>query len=398
MFSTAFQPLFSVSHGRSVGHEALLRVTGSDGVNIPPNVYLASLGGVSELAQADLTALQTHLRAYEQTGRASAPEWLFLNVHPASTLGPDGELQAIRSAITYSAVKPEQLVIEVLESPLAGEATLRESVEAFRDLGCLIALDDFGSGHSNFERVFDLQPHIVKLDRNVVLRAKQGPRERRIVQRMVSLLHECGALVVMEGIETLAGAHIAMTCDVDFVQGYFFARPHAELRARRATCAPLDEAWQSFDVRLSRVEDRWRESMTVQSDKLRIASIALASGAPLEEACRDFLSLPNSSMCFLLDDAGRQIGSTVFGAGASTQICGDHAQFAPLHDCDGARWSRRQYFRRALSYIGAVQLTRPYLTLQGGQMCFTASIAFEMGDAVVILCGDLSAPDKAETV
>jgi EAL domain-containing protein (putative c-di-GMP-specific phosphodiesterase class I) len=386
---TAFQPVFSLTHGRLVGHEALLRVQDPHGSPIPPNELFASISAPAELAALDARTVRQHLAAYVAAGKRDTPEWLLINLHPMSLLPDTGALEDILLAIAQSGMRPSRIVIEVLESPLFEEDRVYPALERLRDLGCLIALDDFGAGHSNFERIFDLRPHLVKLDRRVLLRAKADAKARRILQRMVSLIQECGSLVLIEGIETLAGAHLALTCDVDFVQGYYFGRPAAEVLRADGDHPPLLQAWESFDEGQSRADDRWRESMGAHCDDLRLASIQLAAGATMETACADFLAADSATMCYLLDDRGQQIDDVAFRDDGTRRRLVGTEQFEPLRDCAGARWSRRQYFRRAVSFPGAVQLTRPYLTLQGGWMCLTASIAFEIGDRTVILCGDL---------
>lgn len=387
--SSAFQPVFSLTHGRLIGHEALLRVVDAAGQPMPPNLLFAAQTSNAERAALDVRAIRQHLAAYTAMGKEAANEWLLLNVHPASLLDADGSVGAIERALLDSPVPPARIVIEVLESPLFEDAAVVAALQRLRALGCLIALDDFGAGHSNFERVFDLQPHLVKLDRRVLVRAEQDVKARRILQRMVSLLQECGALVLIEGVETQVGAHIALSCDIDFVQGYHFGRPQPQALTVEDGCEPLEAAWASFDQTQSRTDDRWRESMGAHCDQLRLASIRLSAGESLATATAGFLQAASASMCYLLNDEGRQLDDIVFRDEQARARLARSEQFAPLHNCVGARWSRRQYFRRALSFPGAVQLTRPYLTLQGGWMCLTASIAFEIGDRTVILCGDL---------
>jgi len=394
---SAFQPVYSLSHGRLVGHEALLRVFEDDGTAVPPNLLFDSLANLEERAELDERSLRLHLASYVAAGKADAVEWLLLNVHPATLLQGAEGLARIEKAIRDSEIPPSRLVIEVLESPLSEDERLLEALTGLRAMGCLIALDDFGAGHSNFERVFELAPHLVKLDRRVLLRAKADARARRILQRMVSLLHEAGSLVLLEGIETLEGGHIALTADADFVQGYFYGRPQRDTVAHSESCAALEQTWATFDIHQSRHDDRWRERMAEHCDQLRLASIELAAGAKLEDACRSFLELPHASMCYLLDQQGRQLHEVAFKDGANRLALSHSEQFAPLHDTRGARWSRRQYFRRAVTFTGAVQITRPYLTLQGGRMCFTASVAFEIEDQLVILCGDLVVGEVGST-
>ena len=383
-----FQPIYSLTHHRAVGHEALLRATllATD-VPVPPMELFAGAAGDEARVDLDRAALRQHLAAYAGRG---ANEWLFLNMHPRSLASLDGlGVGEIADTLAAHGLRPEQVVIEVLESTLPDDADFDRRIEELRELGCLVSLDDFGAGHSNFDRVFRLRPEIVKLDRSVVVRAEVDAHARRIAAQMVSLLHECGCLVLMEGIETDEGAYTALRCDVDFVQGYHFGRPATAL-AGVAGLHALNAAWDRFD-RQSASDDRaWHEQMSPYKQSIELASVLLAGGASMDDACARFLSQPGSDMCYLLDKQGRQVVGNAFRAGLSHQPLESVERFAPLHDTRAARWSRRAYFRGAEASPNIAQVTRPYMTLQGSRMCFTVSIQFDMQGRTLVLCGDAS--------
>jgi EAL domain-containing protein (putative c-di-GMP-specific phosphodiesterase class I) len=383
-----FQPIYSLTHHRAVGHEALLRATSlATGAPVPPMALFASVDGDRARVGLDRAALMQHLAAY--VGK-DANEWLFLNVHPrslASAAGPG--IREIADALALHGMRPEQVVIEVLESTLPDDEDFDRRIDELRELGCLVSLDDFGAGHSNFDRVFRLRPEIVKLDRSVVARAEVDAHARRIASQMVSLLHECGCLVLMEGIETDEGAYTALRCDVDFVQGYHFGRPAPSLAAGAGLHA-LRAAWDRFD-RQSVTDDRlWQEQMSPYKQSIELASVLLAGGASMDEACRRFLVQAGAAMCYLLDKQGRQVVGNAFRDGLSHHQLESEERFAPLHDTRAARWSRRSYFRGAEASPNIAQVTRPYMTLQGSRMCFTVSIQFDMGGRMLVLCGDAS--------
>ena len=383
-----FQPIYSLTHHRAIGHEALLRATSSvTGAPIPPMELFAGVDGDDARVSLDRASLLQHLAAY--AGK-DADEWLFLNVHPRSLVSPCGPgIREIADALAAHGLRPGQVVIEVLESTLPDDADFDRRIDELRELGCLVSLDDFGAGHSNFDRVFRLRPEIVKLDRSVVVRAEVDPHARRIASQMVSLLHECGCLVLMEGIETDEGAYTALRCDVDFVQGYHFGRPASAL-AGGAGLHALRAAWDRFD-RQSATDDRlWHEQMSPYKQSIELASVLLAGGAPMDDACSRFLSQPGSDMCYLLDKQGRQVVHNAFRPGLSRQQLQSVERFAPLHDTSHARWSRRAYFRGAEASPNMAQVTRPYMTLQGSRMCVTVSIQFDMGGRALVLCGDAS--------
>ncbi|MEP6502312.1 MAG: EAL domain-containing protein [Betaproteobacteria bacterium] len=384
-----FQPIYSLTHHRAVGHEALLRATAiATGAPVPPLDLFASAGDDSARVGLDRAALLQHLGAY--AGK-HATEWLFLNVHPRSLASPAGpSIDEIADVLALHGLRPEQVVIEVLESTLPDDADFDRRIDELRELGCLVSLDDFGAGHSNFDRVFRLRPEIVKLDRSVVVRAEVDAHARRIASQMVSLLHECGCLVLMEGIENDEGAYTALRCDVDFVQGYHFGRPASTLASGGGGMHALQAAWDRFDKQSASDDRVWYEQMSPYKQSIELASVLLAGGASMDEACRRFLVQPGAEMCYLLDKQGRQVVANAFRDGLSHQTLENFKRFAPLHDTRQARWSRRAYFRGAESSPNIAQVTRPYMTLQGSRMCFTVSIQFDMGGRTLVLCGDAS--------
>ncbi|CAN5432951.1 EAL domain-containing protein [soil metagenome] len=388
---THFQPIYSLSHRRVVGHEALLRARDPSGLPISPPALFDRCRTIEELRRLDWLGSLTHCANF---GRAQRPdEWLFLNVHPGTFAGSfNGKRFDLRTLFGDAiGLKPQQIVIEVLEDAMAGVPEFEAEVVRLRELGCLIALDDFGAGHSNFDRVWRLRPDIVKLDRSVIVRAASDRGVRRVTSQMVSMLHECGSLVLMEGIETADEAHIALESDVDFVQGYYFGFPQARLTAPKSRCEPLESAWDLFDERWTADRNQYRARIAPYRHAVAGAAKMLGAGVATEDACREFLDLANAETAYLLDADGFQVGRNIYARSVATGPDSLHkpARYAPLRDTRNARWSRRPYFRRALNSIGEVQVTRPYLTMQSSRLCVTVSMSFRLNGQTLIVCGDV---------
>ncbi len=385
-----FQPIFSLSHGRVVGHEALLRASDTSGAALPPPRFF-DVDDFDELLRRDRLVRSLHAANY--AARRPEGQWLFLNLNPQVFLrGPQGTHDRFETDfLAHFGLRGPQIVIEVLEDAVRDDADFAAAVEQTRAHGCLIALDDFGAGHSNFDRVWRLRPDIVKLDRSLVARAALDVQARRVVVQMVSLLHECGALVLMEGVETEAEAYVALEADADMVQGYYFARPQPALVAPGHASGQLDALWAAFGERWRGESQDYRERIGPYVNAIGYASALLAGGRSFDEAARSFLQLPAAEACYLLGPDGRQIGDNQW---AERPPAADAAAFAPLHDTRGARWSRRPYFRRAIAAVGKVQVTRPYRTLHGTHLCVTVSTAFRApasaGGELQVVCGDLS--------
>jgi EAL domain-containing protein (putative c-di-GMP-specific phosphodiesterase class I) len=377
-----FQPIFSLAHQRVIGFEALMRATGPDGRPHGPHEVFGNTRSYTDTVLLDRLCRATHL--YNFARQDAADTWLFLNINPRVIAAGRRSGSFLQGKLGQLGFPPERVVIEIVETALADESPLVESVRHYRALGCLIAIDDFGAGHSNFDRICRLRPDIVKLDRSIVMQAAVDPGIRAIVPGMVSLLHETGSLVVMEGIETEYEAMVAMDADADFVQGYYFARP-APVTAVSAAPA-FDALFGQFRAMTLKGRTGYRGEIAPYLNGLGYASVLLQSSHPLEVACKGFLELPRAERCFLLDGEGRQLGSNINAPHAHVE---SDRRFAPLRDAAGANWSRRHYFRRAISRPDKVQVTRPYLSAATATPCITVSIAFKIRGERRVLCGDL---------
>lgn len=299
-----FQPIFSLAHQRRVGFEGLMRASASDGQMRSPLDVLRSAVKREDVVFLDRLCRAVHLRNFMRQETEDA--WLFLNIDPRVIVEGGFEESHLSNELQRIGLPPHRVVIEILETALRDESALAEAVHRYRTLGCLIAIDDFGAGHSNFDRIGRLCPDIVKLDRSIIVQAAADSSMRAIVPGMVSLLHEAGSLVVMEGIETEREAMIAMDADTDFVQGRYFAPPGP--RTAPATAPPFARLFEQFREVAARDLSHYRAETAPYLNGIGYASVLLAAGCPLDVACQGFLELPRAERCFLLDDEGRQIG------------------------------------------------------------------------------------------
>lgn len=385
-----FQPIYGLSVQRPVGHEALLRSVGEDGAPFSPH---ALFGSLPPRSRPKLDQLSHLLHLHNFLNMADRNTWLFLNMTPEVFLqarkAPAG--QSFGCQLEQLGFPAQQLVVEVLEEAVRDDAEFESAVAYFRELGCLIALDDFGAGSSNFDRIWKIRPQIVKLDRSIIVQSTGNQRIRRLLPQMVSLLHEAGAMVLAEGIETMDEAYIALDADVDFAQGYLFGRPHPILATHNEALAVVDRVWRTFEGNWQQERDQQKNHLAPYLNAIGYASVLLTAGRSLPEACASFLELPQADFCYLLDQDGRQLG---FNLWSNASKPGADPCLSPLRDTRGARWARSPYFRRAIEHFGKPQVTRPYLSLSSARLCITVSISFRIGDQTRVICGDIRCPQE----
>ncbi len=144
--STHLQPMYSLPHQREVGYEALLRGEAPDGTLVTPFDLFGRTIVSGRMTELDRLSHLTHLSN-------AAPilpdaQWLFLNINP-SIFTDTGYAARLAQLVRGAGLAPERLVIEVLESGGSDVADIAHSTSAFRAQGFLVAVDDFGAGHSN---------------------------------------------------------------------------------------------------------------------------------------------------------------------------------------------------------------------------------------------------------
>ncbi|WP_051711018.1 EAL domain-containing protein [Andreprevotia chitinilytica] len=383
---SAFQPIYSLPHQRIVGHEALLRATNASGNPVPPPVALASAQSAQEEVFADRLCRALHLRNYRPPGSDDCePTWLFLNVSPQVVAHTGKSLPFFADLLARRGFPARRVVVEILEGAITDLSLLSDAVAAYRNMGCLVALDDFGADASNIERIWRASPDIVKLDRKLIAAAEYSTKARRVLPATVALIHEAGSLALIEGVETEAQAAIALDSDADLVQGYYFARPAA---------LPLRHGDGGISALFARqaaaqVSARQHQALQPYTHAFQLMAQQLQSDHCLAAACTGLMALPRVDRCYLINTDGVQIGASVLRP--------DHepgsSRFAPLEEAKGANWSRKPYHYRALAHPGLPQVSRPYLSVANSSLCVTLSVTVALAEGTRVLCCDIQWED-----
>lgn len=222
---SAFQPLISAGSGDAVAFEALLRAEDPGGIPVSPAQAFRRPVKAGEIAYFDRLCRIVHVLNFAT--QADPADLLFLNIDGRHLLKVDTSShgQTFTALLHHCGAKPKQIVLEILESHLDDVGHLSEAVAAYQEQGYRVALDDFGSRLSNFDRLWRVSPDIVKLDRDLIVKATVNERARRVLPKLVEIIHDLGAQVVCEGIETAAQHALATEAGVDLLQGFHYAHP-----------------------------------------------------------------------------------------------------------------------------------------------------------------------------
>ncbi|KGS64500.1 EAL domain protein [Burkholderia pseudomallei MSHR7527] len=385
--ASAFQPVISITHKRVVGYEALARATDANGAPISPDTLFARAQARGETILLDRLTRCLHVAnfAAQDTGAC----WLFLNVLPQmfdAGIAPGAFIEAL---CAHFALPPTRVVLEVIEQPSRNEVALARTIDMIQHGDFLIAVDDFGTGFSNFDRIWQIKPDIVKLDRSILERSLAASDAHRIIHHLVTMLHHAGTMVLAEGVENEDALQILMDADVDFVQGFCFGRPAPSLEhARRAAPARIEAAWRRFAERTkARCGDVVHPGFDTIERIMLTGAADYAQTRNLRDAAQRLLTSPIVRRVFVAEANGEQVEPSV-AIETPEAPSATARRLAPLLPELHCNWSRRAYFQRAIAAPGRVALMGPHFSLTDGRDCYTAAVAIHLGTTLKVFCVD----------
>lgn len=360
------QPVYSLAHRRTVGLESMVKESS-------PSIDV-------------LARYRAYLAHFTLANRS--PSWLFLPFEPGC-LANSQALSTLSTVLQKSSIPACYLVLQVHDMALTANADLLSALKHLRKEGYLIAIDEFGIEATNLERLHLLEPDVVKFSHSLVKHAVEDTRSRRLLARLINLMHQLGAMVSLPGVADEKELLVALESGADLVQGDFIS-PSAEKPEVDATITPrIDHHWDQVmnNELLQRKLSRRRLELTRQA--FVQAAIALMQGTAFVHAAHAMLELPDVIRAFLLDQEGRQLGANLM---RNHQDNGQINKYSPLSDATGAIWSRRAYFHHAIDQPGVLYMSDPYLSMTDTLPCVTLSMAIEISDELHVLCADLRLP------
>ncbi|MBN1960608.1 MAG: EAL domain-containing protein [Deltaproteobacteria bacterium] len=211
-----YQPIVDLKTRKIYGYEALARSL-TPKFKGPEDLFATA---VQERCVGELGRM---LRALALDGCTEYP--LFLNVNPNEF--NQGFLVQPDDPVFWHELP---IYMEITESvPLSHFALCSHVIGELRSKGVRIAIDDLGAGFSNLKYISDLEPDIVKVDRELVAGVDKNRRKFRLLHSIVSLCNHMGAAVVAEGIETTEELVAVCATGAQYGQGFLLAYPDTPL-------------------------------------------------------------------------------------------------------------------------------------------------------------------------
>lgn len=223
-FWLAYQPIVVDSDVPHVGYEALLRWRNGSLGPTGPEEFIAVAEGMGIVTSIDEWVLGQSLTMIANHPEANLDR-VSVNLSAASFLRPN-LAQFVRRALEANRVDGTRLAVELTERVMLGDiAVASRNINALRDLGVRIVVDEFGTGYSSLSYLRDLHFDALKIDRSLVQGATHDRRGAAILRAVLSSSNDLGTDPIAEGVETTEQLNFLRRLGVRQFHGYLFGRP-----------------------------------------------------------------------------------------------------------------------------------------------------------------------------
>ncbi|EQA55694.1 EAL domain-containing protein [Leptospira kmetyi] len=136
----------------------------------------------------------------------------------------------VMNRLLYYGISSDRVIFEILENDRwNGSSNSTRSLQELKEIGCKIAIDDFGVEQSNFERLIEIQPNFIKIDGKFIRGIHENQTSYRLASAITEMAHTIGAQVVAEFVSNEEELAAVMSLNIDYSQGYYLMEPAEEI-------------------------------------------------------------------------------------------------------------------------------------------------------------------------
>ncbi|MFQ5775931.1 MAG: putative bifunctional diguanylate cyclase/phosphodiesterase [Kiloniellaceae bacterium] len=233
----AYQPVVDARTHEIRYYECLLRMYTPDGELIPASEFVPVVERLGLVRALDRRALDMALHDLE----AHPGVVLAFNISGV-TAADRGWLRALVARLKDRADLASRLIVEITETAALHDIDdTARFVSILRDLGCQVAVDDFGAGYTTFRHLKALTVDVVKIDGSFVRNLGDNGENLLFIRNLLALARSFNLVTVGECVETTDEAAILLQEGVNLLQGYYFGKPEVTpaWRAGRGAVAHL---------------------------------------------------------------------------------------------------------------------------------------------------------------
>lgn len=215
-----YQPILHNQRHTIEKYECLVRMYDQEGKIIPPLKFLGVAKKSKLYHLVTRAVLETAFKEFENRHHDFS-----INLSLEDILDNPTK-ENIISVLNQHPQTASRLVFELLESEgIENYSPVRDFIEEVKEYGCKIAIDDFGSGYSNFAHILKLDVDILKLDASLIKNLPSDPNSQIVTRTITNFSKELGFLTIAEFVSDEAVFKKVQEFGIDYSQGYFIGPP-----------------------------------------------------------------------------------------------------------------------------------------------------------------------------
>ncbi len=221
LFTYNFQPIVNAKTGDIFAYEALMRTDSSIGMN--PLEVLAAAKEYNRLYDVEKATMFNVMERYENERALFGDRMVFINTIPGHFLNEEDSRTFLEKYGKYT----NNCMFEITEEKSVSD----EELAVIRKLcgGNNIAIDDYGSGHSNIVNLMRYEPQVIKIDRFLITDIHKDQNKQMFIRTTVEFAKMNNIKVLAEGVETSNELRMVIDLGVDYIQGYYTGKPSPEI-------------------------------------------------------------------------------------------------------------------------------------------------------------------------
>lgn len=225
-FELLYQPIVSLADQTPLAAEALIRWNHPDLGVLEPGSFMPIAEEIGINAAIGEWVLKEACRqAADWAESAAAPIRVAVNLSP-SQFKAGNLLEVIRQALKDSSLPADRLCVEITEQLLLNDSERNHGIiQALKDLGVHIAIDDFGIGYSSLSYISHFGPNELKIDRSLIEHLDENAGNASIVAAAISMAHSFKLDIVTEGVETKWQQAFLQQQGCQMAQGFLYSAP-----------------------------------------------------------------------------------------------------------------------------------------------------------------------------
>lgn len=220
---TYYQPILDVNLQKANKFETLVRLQGKDGTIYSPIHFME----VAKLSRLYLRLTRVILKKSFRYFR-DKPYSFSVNITIDDIM--DIATRNYIIDLLKSFPEPSRVVYEILETDEIKEfEIINKFAQEVHEYGAKLAIDDFGSGYSNYDYVIKLNVDFLKIDSSLVMNVDKDAKIEIVVESIINVSRKLGLKTIAEYVHSKEVMDKVKELGIDFVQGYYINEPLANV-------------------------------------------------------------------------------------------------------------------------------------------------------------------------